>query len=234
MLKQLLIFSFGAGLMACSSVSILVRSDTQFVLNEDLKPNRIDSLIAPYSDSVDLEMGEIIASADVDFLIKRKPSGNLCNWVADAVFVNQTKTVKLSESIICLLNTGGIRSTINKGQITIGDLYKVMPFDNEIVWVHMPIESLKEIETYLLQKGGEPISNAIMNGQSLQLNGDQKGDTHFWVITSDYLYNGGDNMKFFTKGKDVNFTNKLLRDALIEEAKIQKVLLSDTLNRMQF
>ena len=87
--------------------------------------------------------------------------------------------------------------TKNKGEITKGDIYKLMPFDNELVWVKLPIEVLKDIEDYLMTKGGEPVSNANMSNSNLAINGIRKETTHFWVITSDYLMNGGDKMDFF-------------------------------------
>lgn len=226
---------WGAGLMACSSANIIVSSNSELVSNSETRTfNRIDSLIEPFSDSVKNQMEEVIAVAEVDFLVNKKPSGNLSNWVADAVFVNQTRTVRMAEPIFCLLNTGGIRSTINKGNVTIGDIYKVMPFDNTVVWVRMPIESLNEIEAYLLKKGGDPISNAVLRGNSLELNGLLDRHTHVWIITSDYLMNGGDSMKFFEKSTEKNDTGKLLRDVLLEEARTQGSLFNDTSNRMIF
>lgn len=235
MLKLIYIFCLGAGLVACSSANIIVSSDTAVVSQtESSSPNKIDSLIEVYSDSVKDQMDKVIAIAEVDFVTNKKPSGNLNNWVADAVFVNQTRNKRLSEPTFCLLNIGGIRSTINKGNVTIGDLYKVMPFDNTIVWVRMPISSLKDIADYVVRKGGDPISNAIIQGSALEVNGILDRHTHVWVITSDYLMNGGDNMKFFEKRVEEMQTGILLRDVLIEEATIQNVLVNDTSNRMLF
>jgi 2',3'-cyclic-nucleotide 2'-phosphodiesterase (5'-nucleotidase family) len=154
--------------------------------------------------------------------------------VADAIFVNQTRNVRLSEPTFCLLNNGGIRSTLNKGEITKGDIYKLMPFDNELVWVKLPIEVLKDITDYLITKGGEPISNAKLSNSNLEINGMRKESTHFWVITSDYLMNGADNMRFFKKRVEVMYPQKLLRDALLEEAKNQGTLISVNENRMNF
>ena len=234
LINAILLFSIGAGLWACSSVSTIsmqtqrVAVDQRFSLTSSL-----DSLIQPYKDSMNREMGEIIAHASVDF-ISARPSSNLGNWFTDAIFTNQTRTVRMSEPIFCLFNTGGIRSTLNKGAITLGDLFKLMPFENEIVWVRMPIESLSEIEAYIQKSGGEPISNAKMIQGKLELSGRTENTTHFWVITSDYLMNGGDKMAFFEKRTSVNLTGKLLRDALIQEAKEQGELREDTTERISF
>jgi hypothetical protein len=46
--------------------------------------------------------------------------------------------------------------------------------------------------------------------------------------------NGGDNMRFFEKRVEVMYPQKLLRDALLEEAKNQGTLISVNENRMNF
>ena len=172
-----------------------------------------------------------IAESKNDFIVAR-PSSNLMNWMADAVFSNQTKNKRLSQPTFCLLNTGGIRSSIGKGDVKLKDIYKVMPFDNSIVWVKLPIATLDEISAYLKNSGGEPISNIQMRAGKLVLNPDATTDC-FWVITSDYLYHGGDHMDFFEKSLEVIETKTLIRDALIEEAKFQKVLINDPIIRIQ-
>jgi hypothetical protein len=66
------------------------------------------------------------------------------------------------------------------------------------------------------------------------MNGLLERHTHFLVITSDYLLNGGDNMTFFRQAVEKTPTGMLIRDVLIEEARSQGVLIADTTNRMQF
>tara|TARA_B100000575_G_C23114020_1_gene643801 strand:+ start:1361 stop:2062 length:702 start_codon:yes stop_codon:yes gene_type:complete len=190
----------------------------------------LSNFILPYSAELDVKMNVKIAESKHDFIVAR-PSSNLMNWTADAVFYNQTRNKKLSEPTFCLLNFGGIRSSIGKGDIKLKDLYKVMPFDNSIVWVKLPISALQKISVYLKSSGGEPISNVQMQSGKLILNGDQETD-FFWVITSDYLYHGGDHMDFFQESIEVIETKTLIRDALIEEAKFQKVLVNDTTTRI--
>ena len=235
-MRILVVFAFLLS-VGCSSRIFTVSSTASQVnasAGETDTLSAVYTLVEPYRDSMNNEMGEVIATAEMDFIVKRKPSGNLNNWVADAVLANQTRNKRLSEPVICLLNNGGIRSAIPKGNVTIGDMYKVMPFDNEIVWVRMPVETLKDIHSYILEKGGEPIANAAVTQESLVLNGLLERHTHFLVITSDYLVNGGDNMKFFSKAVDKTAAGVLIRDVLIEEARNQGVLVSDSTNRMQF
>lgn len=220
-LRKLILIFAGAGLWACSS-HLVVNGNTnkEPVAQAIVSDSSMVSFIKPYKDSLDKRMNEVLAQAEVDFIVQR-PASNLMNWVANALYTNQTKTVRLSQPVVCLLNTGGIRSSIGKGNVTLGDIYKVMPFDNTVVWVELPIEVLPEIETYLLKSGGEPMANLSLKEGKLSILSSPENPTHFWVITSDYLMNGGDKMTFFTKRTNVNETGKLLRDVLIEEAKSQ-------------
>jgi 5'-nucleotidase len=234
MLKYIYIFIVGAGLLACSSVNTFFVSENNIPIDATLVRNsKIDSIIQPFKDSLEQEMSEVVAISNFNYVVAR-PGSALGNWVADALFVNQTKNVRLSIPIFCLLNTGGIRSTINKGEITLGDFYKLMPFDNEVVWVKLSKDQLPLIEEYLQFSGGEPIANASILEGKLILNAWTPNTTEFWVITSDYLKNGGDKMSFFANALEVNSTGKLMRDVLIEEARCQGTLLLDTTIRIAF
>jgi hypothetical protein len=113
-------------------------------------------------------------------------------------------------------------------------MYRIMPFDNEVVWLELPATSLAEIESYLRKTTGEPIANAFVKNGKLLVNGWTDTTTSFWVITSDYLANGGDKMTFFSKSRAVNRTGKLLRDVLIEEAIQQQSLVADSSIRIQW
>jgi 2',3'-cyclic-nucleotide 2'-phosphodiesterase (5'-nucleotidase family) len=234
MLKFFIVICIGAGLLACSSVTEVFLKPSIFKLDATYPSNSsIDSIVKPYKDSLAKEMNIVIGSSPINFSLQR-PNGTMNNWFADAIFVNQTFNVRLSEPVMCLFNVGGIRSSFNKGSITVGDVFKVMPFDNELVWVKLPISAINSIETYLSKSGGEPISNANLVQGKLQLNGINSQTKFFWVITSDYLMNGGDKMDFFKQKIEVNFTNKLLRTALLEEVKKQAVLKVDSTVRVTF
>ncbi|MBM3186315.1 MAG: 5'-nucleotidase C-terminal domain-containing protein [Bacteroidetes bacterium] len=227
MSKFFYIFCVGASLMACSSHLAVNSTNNKQPISSEIRPDeKLSNEIKPYKDSLDKKMNEVIGKSETDFIVAR-PSSNLMNWVADAIFVNQTRNVRLSQPLICLLNTGGIRSSIGKGDVTLGDMYKIMPFENTLVWVELPISVIPEIETYLTKSGGEPIANCKLINGKLEINGIRQNVTHFWVLTSDYLMNGGDKMDFFNKKTNSNSTGKLLRDILIEELKNQGTMIEN-------
>ncbi len=222
----------GAGLTACSSYFVSsYKTNTTAV---DAKKNHsewVESFIKPYKDSLDADMGKRIAYAPVDLVVAR-PSGNLNNWVADATLKYTLRNNQIDGPVMCIFNTGGIRANLNKGNITLGDIYKIMPFDNRVVILKMPMSALKEIETYLRISGGEPISNAILDENGLKIINSNQSET-FTLITSDFLAAGGDKMYFMKKNTEVLETGWLMRDVLIDEARFQDSLMYDNTNRIK-
>lgn len=234
MIKSFWIILIGAGLVACSSVNTISVTSSQYPISDQFKAdNRLDSLISNYRDSLDAEMQVVIGSTGVD-LEKGRPNGLLNNWAADAVFDSQLSSFEAGVPVICLLNTGGLRNSLSKGNITIGDVYKLMPFDNLIVWAKMPITSISSIENYIKESGGEPISGAKIIDGKLEFQNSNTPSEYFWVITSDYLLTGGDHMDFFTERIEEQLTNLLLRDAMIEAVKSQGELLINDEERIKF
>jgi 2',3'-cyclic-nucleotide 2'-phosphodiesterase (5'-nucleotidase family) len=226
----LLLFILGA---CASTDTIAVHPEMISIKADSIPNNELSAIIGPYRDSLKGEMDRVVGYAPLHMMAAR-PSSSLMNWVADAVFTDQTRAVRLSAPTFCLLNKGGIRSTINKGEITYGDVFKLMPFDNQIVWVQLPIECLAEIEAFIRTTGGEPIANARVEKGKLMVNGMRDGVTHFWVITSDYLMNGGDKATFFNKRTEVNRTGRLVRDALMSEIERVGIISADTTLRITF
>jgi 2',3'-cyclic-nucleotide 2'-phosphodiesterase (5'-nucleotidase family) len=224
----LILFVLGA----CASTDKIAVHPKMITVKADSIPNNeLSIIIGPYRDSLKGEMDRVVGFAPMHMMASR-PSSSLMNWVADAVFADQTRTVRLSTPTFCLLNKGGIRSTINKGEITF--VFKLMPFDNQIVWVQLPIECIADIEAFIRATGGEPIANARVENGKLMVNGMHEGVTHFWVITSDYLLNGGDKATFFSKRTEVNRTGRLVRDALMSEIELVGTVIADSTVRITF
>lgn len=230
MFKVVILSCIGASLLACSS-HFNIEPLRVAITPQEESSEKTEQFIKPYRDSMSAIMNELIAVADTNFLVQR-PSSNLMNWVADAVFIQETQTVRLSTPAICLLNTGGIRSGFNKGELTLGDFYKLMPFDNTIVWIELPIEVLDDIAKYITKTGGEPVGNCTVEKGKLKLNSMREGAKTCIVITTDYLANAGDKMDFLKKGKIINNSGKLVREVLINHAKQEGRLVSN--NEIRF
>ena len=189
---------------------------------------RIEEFIAPYRAHIAKEMDSILAYAPRD-LDKKEGDLNTAigNMMADAVMeladpVFQKRTGNSID--VVLLNFGGIRSTINKGNITTRTAYQIMPFENEVIIAEMKGEALLEMIDYLIEANtAHPIS-----GLELWIN--DKGEIKkvlvqgapidknkiYYVATNDYLFQGGDNMSFFSAALDSQYLDYKIRNLLID------------------
>ena len=180
-------------------------------------------IINPYKKSVDSVMNEVLCFNKTK-MEKGKPESLLGNFVAD-LCIYETNSYDMID--FCLLNNGGLRFPLHYGDITRGDIYKLMPFDNKMVIVKIFKEDILEIFNYFEKKGGQPISKLrveIENNKVVNHNLELMKDT-FHVLTSDYLANGGDNMTFFVD-KEVENLNVMLRDLIIEHCKSKDTITS--------
>lgn len=233
-LKYCIALFIGTGLLACSAVNtITVESDSVAVTDAYASPNLIDSIVAPYKAGMDAIMDSVIAFSPNDFT-KGRPGGSLNNWSADVILSETLKLKPKSGPVFCLLNVGGLRNPISEGNVTVGDIYKLMPFDNEIVMVEMPLSTILDIEAYLKKSGGEPIAGAKIVEGKLKLEGTDKDTKSYWIVTSDYLMNGGDKMTFFEKRLSEDYAGVLMRDAMLDAAKSQGNLIWNDENRISF
>ncbi|MBM3164037.1 MAG: 5'-nucleotidase C-terminal domain-containing protein [Bacteroidetes bacterium] len=217
---------------ACSQ-KISLQGGTKNVGLDQGYPTKLEisSIIQPYSDSLTAEMGEVIGRADTSFDLSY-PNSNLMNWVADALLQQETQAVKMREPVVVLLNAGGLRSSINRGDITVGDLYKLMPFDNVVAWVRLPVERIPDIEKNLSQQAkGVALSNARFEKGKLMVGNLLPEHTHITFITSDYLAYGGDKMTFFLQPESVSVSQHNLRDVFIQAVKQQGTLSNRTEKR---
>ena len=220
------IFILGAGLSACSFGKQTFVNGKSIPLTADYSNSRsVDSIVSPYKFELDKEMNQVIAIAEVDFTNQR-PNGNLGFLVAD-ILLEKGKAFIPNQPMICLINTGGLRAPISKGNILLGDVFKLMPFDNQFLLVKMPGKSIFEIREYLQKSGGEPISGFSISQDSIfNAQNEIWKEEDFWVVTSDYLLNGGDNMVFFQQKIDVYDANLLLRNVILDGFKSRQKLVS--------
>ena len=188
----------------------------------------IEAVIEPYKINLDKSMNEVLSYA-VDTYSKSDGDYNTAigNLMADAVFELSAPILKSRtgyELDIVLLNHGGIRSILSKGEVTTKSAYSLMPFENSVVVVPLKGSVIMEMTTYLKAfKRAHPIS-----GLELVLNSDNSyrkilvggkavdPEKTYYVATNDYLYNGGDRMDFLKKSDTLYDMNYKIRNVLID------------------
>lgn len=211
-------------MVACKPVKPdLVYSISYTNIEKETENARINNIIAPYKAPLDSQMNAVIGYSEVD-MPKQKdlPETILGDLVADAV-LEFAKTID-SETDFCVLNNGGLRASLPK-QITLGNVYELMPFDNEVVIVTLDGNSVNKCLSYIAERGGVPVSGLTMKLEKMngtivpthvKINGkDFSTSGTYRIATSDYLSGGGDSMSFWSNGL-VKTTSKKIRDAIVD------------------
>ena len=201
-------------------------------ITDSINPNsEVELFIEPYKNHIEKDLDSTIAYA-MNFYSKSDGKLNTAigNFMADVVYeqANPIFNNRTGKDIdMVLLNHGGIRSTIPKGNIKIRNMFELMPFENKIVVVALKGKQIDSMINYLSQaKRAHPISKlklsldqdfnpftAMLNGETIRSN------KTYYVATSDYLYNNGDNMKFFSPNDSLYNLNYKIRNALIDYLK---------------
>ena len=215
-------------LTACKTISLQVANvqiEKNISINNDLKEDEdFAQFIEPYTLKLNKEMNQKISYTNVD-LTKEGDNSNLGNLLADYTFEGADIWAKanLNKNIdAALINIGGIRTTIGKGDILRKNVFEVMPFENEVIIVKMKGADLQGLfDYYAKNQVNNPVSHLYIetnNGKvnKALLNGNQVNPSQdYYIATSDYLALGGDNMRFFAKGESIP-TGIKLRDLFID------------------
>ena len=236
MRNALLLSAFQFFFLACGTQQIHDYSAENFPVSDTISGNHLDSMIIPYKLEVDETMNEIIGKATFG-LEKYDPESPLGNFAADVVYeagLAYGRTTKdigpdAMKNSFCLLNFGGLRAPINIGEVSIGDVFKLMPFDNTLTLVRLKPDQVKELLSYVMSAHGQPISGSRMelSGSENKLFLNDKPynyEQDLVVVTSDYLANGGDKMEFFKLADRKWDSGILIRDIFIDYIKENKTL----------
>jgi len=212
-----------------SNYSIKSHFGTDKALNEILEEYRIEK---------DQKMSRVLTRTKKG-LTKARPQSELTNLMAD-ICLEEAKIITGRKVDFSLVNYGGIRSSVPKGNVTLEDVYKLMPFDNEICLLEVHRDSLLIMAKYMGGTGGEPIS-----GVEIELDGNKVVSItvnknpislkeSYWLATSDYLANGGDHMRFLANPIQRVNTGLKFRDAIIQSFERQKILNPSTDKRITY
>ncbi|WP_037319996.1 5'-nucleotidase C-terminal domain-containing protein [Salegentibacter sp. Hel_I_6] len=201
----------------------------RITIDENIEADpEIEEFIAPFKAHINKTLDSTLAYNPRDMV---KSDGDLNtaigNLMADVVMEQANPVFKSrtgNEIDMVLLNHGGIRAGLNKGNISTRSAYALMPFENEIVVAELSGEKIKEILTYLERaKTAHPVSGIQIEMDqdykvtSAKINGeDIDEDKTYFVATSDYLQQGGDNMNFFKDPIKLFKVDYKLRNAIID------------------
>ncbi len=198
------------------------------ITEKESQNSEIDNYIKPYREHINKDLDSVLAYCPETL---DKSSGKwqttIGNLMADVTLQrgNIVFTARKKKNIdLCILNNGGIRAILPKGNVTTRTAYEIMPFENSLVVIGLKGEQILEMAAYFIAaKKPHPLSgitftiskdnvakNILVQGKPVEK------DRLYYVATNDYLSNGGDNMNFFKKGVQKFDLDYKLRNVLID------------------
>ncbi|WP_346886166.1 5'-nucleotidase C-terminal domain-containing protein [Clostridium sp. UBA4395] len=168
-------------------------------------------------------LGQKVAS------LKERLSHDDKNTAVTPLGVTVAETMrKIVGTEIAVTNGGGIRRSLEQGDVTIGDMYEILPFDNTIVTLDVKGSDLYGIIEHGIntegfawgQYAGIKVWYNPEDGKvsSIRLNDGTKidMDKYYSVAINDFMLTGGDKYDFSNAKNAVN-TNVVMRDAMAED-----------------
>lgn len=187
-----------------------------------------DSVVAKYlskqQEIYEKEFREVVGEASRNLTRSSIGEAPLNNLIADAMRIR-------GEADFAFMNFGGIRADIKAGPVTREQIFKVLPFGNEIVTFQCSGKFLKQIVERKIAGGGRGLviaggkvifNKKLPDGQRvvyMEINNEPlKPDKMYRVATNDYLMEGNSGLTMLKDipRSEVAFTGIKVSEALIE------------------
>lgn len=206
----------------------------------------INQVVKVQDDKLNTIMSEVVGTSAVTLQGERAQvrtqETNLGNLVADVI-------LNACQADLAVTNGGGIRASINVGEVTVGEIFTTLPFDNTLVVIEVTGAQLKtalEISVgkvpeqnggFLQVAGlkfsydpkkpaGQRVVDVTVQGQALDLN------RTYRVATNDFTAAGGDGYTSFAEGKVAYQSGLYLRDLMVSYIKAQKTVTAEAEGRI--
>lgn len=202
---------------------IKIVSENIAVTAQAPKDSMLVRMILPYKDSMEQAMKKVVGFC-LQGMFKKQPESSIGNFLTDAMRWAAKQQFNDTTVDLAIMNYGGIRSSFAKGDVTLKQIFEVMPFDNMLVLQNVSGAVLMQLINKASEKGGWPVSGISVKFKNkvcseLLVKGKPIDSTANYVIAiSDYLANGGDDCKFL-KGISYKNIGLTIRDAIITYTK---------------
>ncbi len=203
--------------------------DYQMICLDSTWDESIDPKLQQYVDKQKAKMGveldEVIGQCE-EALYAYTPASPLSNLLTD-MLLKQTPLYTSEEELsgdLAILNFGGIRTHLPAGDVTVGDIFNLSPFNNTIVVLDIRGSELRKA---LMRFSERNATAAFAGGQITFLSGTPykiliqgeplEEERIYKVITLDFIAGGGDKILNDIEYLSTLNTGVLYRDFLIQE-----------------
>lgn len=155
-------------------------------------------------------------------MISKSPESPLSNWAVDVLMEKvAAKTGKKVD--VGVINFGGIRCAMPKGDVMKDDIVSMFPFKNYGVLVTVTGQRLIEILTYMAEHRVEALGGVTLEIQNHRLEsalvaGEPIDPERLYTIaTIDFLLQGGDGHQIGKDAVSIERTGVLMMDMILEK-----------------
>lgn len=210
-------------LAACRTAFLPVQQQhQQYQIDSNILPDTaFVNYYLPYKQQLEAEMNRVIGQSAVSLTKPGDvPETLLGNFFADALLAEGRKLYP--DADFSFGTKGGLRIELQQGDITVGDIFELMPFENELVILELPASNVERLAQFVADTHGQPVSGlslTIRNGKAEDIHiGGKPLDLNrtYHLLTYDYLANGGDNMRGLDNPLNRVDFKKKVRESLID------------------
>lgn len=190
---------------------------------EAIADKSYENYILPVKQRVDAEMNVVIGQA-AETMKAHKPESLLSNFNAD-VYKQAAGEFLKAKVDIAIVNLGGLRTQIPAGNITVRNIFELMPFENELVIIWLKGDKLLELLNYFAENGGQGVSGIRMKIENNKatdiLINNEAPDVNkiYSIATNDYLAGGNDKMLQLAQYEKRINTGIKIRNMLLDYVK---------------
>lgn len=188
---------------------------------DTLAPTDLVKIMQSYKVRLDQVVNRSIGTSSL-YMESKAPESLLSNFLSDQLWLKAAEFCPDGVDL-AIINFGGIRAPLPAGPLTVGDIYRIMPFENEMVVLELKAADLLTVLTKIAADGGEGVSNIkmdMLNGKitNLLIAGKPFDETRTYrIATIDYLADGNSGMTPFKNAVKRIDTHLKLRDAYISQ-----------------
>lgn len=184
--------------------------------------------IEPYVAPIRHTMNRVLTVSEGSFT-RAQPEGTLGNLAADILRSRAAYEMRTRVDV-AIMNNGGLRIPLPEGDITVGQIFELMPFENHITVLKFSGNQILKLAGEIAAMGGEPVSGLrmrIQDGMARDvLVGHQNvnPERFYWVATNNWMADGGGDMPTLWEPIERVDHDLLIRDAFIEYLNHQTVI----------
>ena len=209
--------------VTCSTYEVDDKPYQKDGLEDHAEINRIMSI---YNEKLDPIKNEVIGTTDEELDISMDFA--LTNLCVETMAMAANKWGEKNNNIKVVASfhnaNGGVRSTIEEGDIKFGDVYRSFPFDNEVVLVEMTGATLKGILLKADQHGFYRDVEVLSSKEAI------KDDQKYYITTTDFMATSP-NFDFRLEEDDLVRTGYVVRDVVASRIKFIKNIKKENFTR---